>query len=190
MAKETLSVPVGENDHAAGSKNAKITLVEYGDYECPACGAAYPVVKKVQEKMGDRLNFVFRNFPLTQVHPHAQHAAEAAEIAAEGGKFWEMHDVLYENQAALDDESLILYAKKIGLDAEKFGEDLENGTYEEKVREDFMNGVESSVNQTPTFFINGTRFEGNWDYENLLKALENAGAEGSQTLTSSSGSRG
>lgn len=170
----SLSVEVGENDHSSGSKDATITLVEYGDYECPHCARAYPIVKKVQEKMGDKMRFVFRNFPLTQMHPNALHAAEASEIADKQGKYWQMHDVLYENQDALDDESLKSYAGQIGLDAGKFAADLDNDTYEEKVREDFMGGVESGVNGTPTFFINGERFDGSWEYENLLEALENA----------------
>ena len=174
MENPTLSVPVNENDHIEGPENAEITLVEYGDYECPHCGRAYSIVKKIQEQMGDKLRFVFRNFPLAQSHPHAMHAAEAAEIAAQDGKFWEMHDILYENQNALDDQSLISYAEEIGLDSDKFAEDLENDTFEEKVREDFMSGVESGVNGTPSFFINGVRYNGSWDYENLLEALENA----------------
>lgn len=169
-----LSVPVGENDYSAGSKDATVTLVEYGDYECPHCGRAYSIIKKVQETMGDKLRFVFRNFPLTQVHPNALHAAEAAEIAGKHNKYWEMHDVLFENQDALDDESLKTYAEQIELDAEKFAEELENDIFEEKVRADFMGGVESGVNGTPTFFINGARFDQSWDYESLLEALENA----------------
>lgn len=167
-----LTVAVGENDHMQGSDGARVTLVEYGDYECPHCGRAYPIVKKVQAKMGDRLRFVFRNFPLTQAHPNALHAAEATEIAAKQGKFWEMHDLLYENQDALGDESLIAYAEQLGLDVEKFKKDLRNDTFEEKVRGDFMGGVESGVNGTPTFFINGVRFDQAWDEETLLKALE------------------
>ena len=167
-----LTIPVGEDDHVQGSDGARVTLVEYGDYECPHCGSAYPIIKKVRGKMGDKLRFVFRNFPLAQAHPHALHAAEATEIAAAQGKFWEMHDTLYENQDALSDESLIAYADKIGLDVEKFREDLQNDTYEEKVRADFMGGVESGVNGTPTFFINGARFNESWDEETLLKALE------------------
>ncbi len=177
METPELTVMVGENDHAAGSANAKITLVEYGDYECPHCGRAYPVVKKIQETMGDRLRFVFRNFPLTQAHPNALHAAEASEIAAPQGKYWEMHDILFENQTALDDESLTNYAEQIGLDVEKFTENLENDTFEEKVREDFMGGVESGVNGTPTFFINGVRYNDAVDYETLLGVLENSKAQ-------------
>lgn len=167
-----LTVPVGASDHVQGPDGAPVTLVEYGDYECPHCGRAYPIVKRVQAKMGDKLRFVFRNFPLTQAHPHALHAAEAAEIAATQGKFWEMHDMLFENQNALDDESLIAYAAKIGLDVEKFREDLQNDTFEERVRENFMGGAESGVNGTPTFFVNGVRFNQPWDEETLLKALQ------------------
>ena len=178
-----LTVAVGENDHILGSEDASVTLVEYGDYECPHCGRAYWIVKKVQEKMGDRLRFVFRNFPLTQAHPNALRAAEAAEIAATQDKFWEMHNRLYENQNALDDESLIGYAKGIGLNVEKFTEDLRSDTFEEKVRADFMGGVESGVNGTPTFFINGVRFNESWDYETLLKALER-GEHASQSRAS------
>lgn len=173
MSNGELTVPVSDKDHSEGSKNAKVTLVEYGDYQCPYCGQAYPIVKKIQEAMGDKLHFVFRNFPLSQIHPHALHAAEAAEAAAAQGKFWEMHDTLYENQKRLDDESLAEYAQQIGLDVDKFVADMENGTYEEKVKADFLSGVESGVNGTPTFFINGSRFNDSWDYETLLEALQN-----------------
>lgn len=171
----TLTIEVNEEDHIQGSDSAQITLVEYGDYQCPYCGKAYPIVKKIQETLGDKMRFVFRNFPLTRIHPNALHAAEASEIAAEHGKFWEMHDLLYENQKSLDDENLVDYAESLGIGSEKFAEDLENGKYEEKVRGEFMSGIESGVNATPTFFINGVRFDNSWDYESLLNALQNAG---------------
>ncbi len=171
---ENNSLSVNAKDHVEGGGNAAVTLVEYGDYECSYCGQAYSIVKKVQEKMGDKLQFVFRNFPLTQVHPHAEKAAEASEIAAAQGKFWEMHDVLYENQNSLDEASLKDYAEQIGLDADEFAADLDGGKYEEKVRADFMGGVENAVNGTPSFFINGERLDGSWDYESLLDALQNA----------------
>lgn len=174
MPEEKLSIPVGDEDYSQGSKDAKTTLVEYGDYECSYCGQAYSIIKKVQKELGDDLRFVFRNFPLTQVHPNALHAAEAAEIAGAQGNFWEMHDALYKNQKSLDDESLKNYAAEIGLDAEKFAKDLDGDTFEEKVRTDFMNGVESGVNGTPSFFINGVRFDESWEYESLLEALKNA----------------
>lgn len=170
----TLTVEVNEEDHIQGADSAQITLVEYGDYQCPYCRKAHPIVKKIQETLGDKLRFVFRDFPLRKIHPNAEHAAEASEIAAAHGKFWEMHDLLYENQKSLEDENLIEYAESLGIDREKFAADLENGTYQKKVRDEFISGIESGVNATPTFFINGVRFDGSWDYDSLLEALENA----------------
>ena len=169
-----LTLPVGERDHAQGPADAPVTLVEYGDYECPYCGHAYPIVKEVQQRLGDRLRFVFRNFPLATMHPHAEHAAEAAETAAAQGKFWEMHDQLYEHQRALDDHSLGRYAAQIGLDVDQFARDMEAHAQEPRVKEDFLSGVRSGVNGTPTFFINGARFDDSWDAETLLAALEEA----------------
>jgi protein-disulfide isomerase len=170
MAK--LSLPVSERDHSQGNLTAPLTLVEYGDYECPYCGAAYPVVKQVQHRLENRLRFVFRNFPLTQIHPHSQSAAEAAEAAGGQGVFWEMHDTLYENQDALDDLYLVQYAANIGLDVSKFELDLTAHTYAGLVREDFLSGLHSGVNGTPTFFINGGRHDGSYDFASLLSALE------------------
>jgi protein-disulfide isomerase len=158
-----LVTPVSDADHAAGNPDAAITLVEYGDFECPHCGRAHPVLQRLQEQMGDDLRFVFRNFPLRESHPHAQHAAEAAESAAAQGDFWAMHDQLFEHQDALEDEDLLEYAAAIGLDPDAMGEDLDAGTYESKVRDDFMDGVRSGVNGTPTFFVNGRRFDGDWE---------------------------
>jgi protein-disulfide isomerase len=172
MAK--LSLPVSERDHSQGNLTAPITLVEYGDYECPYCGAAYPVVKQVQHRLENRLRFVFRNFPLTQVHPHAQSAAEAAEAAGGQSAFWEMHDILYEHQDALDDLELVQYAGTIGLDVSKFELDLTAHAYAGRVQEDFQSGVRSGVNGTPTFYINGRRHDGSYDFASLLTALEKA----------------
>ncbi len=124
--------------------------------------------------MGGKLRFVFRNFPLTQMHPHAAHAAESAEIAGVQGKFWEMHDTLFEHQKALDDRFLTQYAQTLQLDAQKFDSDLTNGTQTERVREDFLSGVRSGVNGTPTFFINGLRYEGDFDADSLLTTLQEA----------------
>jgi protein-disulfide isomerase len=169
-----LTIPVGADDHSQGAGDAPVTLVEYGDYECSYCGAAHPIVKKLQNKMGDKLRFVFRNFPLTQVHPFAEHAAEAAEVADAQGKFWEMHDALFENQDALEDENLTDYAKRVGLDGKKFIEDLQNDAFKNRIRADFTGGVESGVNGTPTFFINGVRYDQEVSYETLLAALESA----------------
>ncbi len=168
----TLTQPVSAHDHVQGPDDAPLTLVEYGDYQCPYCGAAYPVVKRVQQKLGKKLRFVFRNFPLTQAHPYALIAAEAAEAAALQGKFWEMHDLLFEQQDFLDPEMIPLWAKKIGLDLEKFGNDIRQGVVENRIKEDRQNGIRSGVNGTPTFYINGMRYDGSPDYDSMLAALE------------------
>jgi protein-disulfide isomerase len=169
-----LKPPVGAKDHMQGAAKAPVTLVEYGDYECPYCGEAYPVVKKLQEPLGDQLRFVFRNFPLAEAHPNAEHAAEAAEAAGAQGKFWEMHDLLYENQDALDDEDLVRYAKALRLDVPRFVKEMEAHTYAERVREDFSSGVKSGVNGTPTFFINGVRHDGPFDLRSMVAAIQKA----------------
>ena len=169
-----LAPPVGKRDHVRGPADAPLTLVEYGDFECPYCAAAYLIVKKVQEVMADQLRLVFRHFPLTQIHPHAQGAAEASEAAGAQGRFWEMHDLLYENQRALDPMHLLGYAEDLDLDTQRFVRELEERVYQLRVREDFMSGVRSGVNGTPAFFINGIRYEGSWDLAPLLEALEKA----------------
>jgi len=171
-----LTLPVGKRDHAQGPDDARVTLVEYGDYECPHCGRAYPIVKDVRRRLGSKLRFVFRNFPLSESHPHAQHAAEAAEGAAAQGRFWEMHDALFENQQALDDTHLVRYAAKLGLDAKAFERELRAHDHKARVREDFISGVRSGVNGTPTFFINGVRFDDSWDPDTLTNALKAAAA--------------
>ena len=169
-----LTLPVGERDHVQGPATAPVTLVEYGDYQCPYCGQAYPIVKELQEQLGKKLRFVFRNFPLSTMHPYAEHAAEAAETAGADGKFWEMHDTLYENQEALDDEDLVQYATALGLDPSRFTTDLAKHTKAARVREDFMSGARSGVNGTPTFFINGVRHDDSFELASLLKAMEAA----------------
>jgi protein-disulfide isomerase len=176
-----LTVPVADRDHIQGNASAPLTLVEYGDYECPYCGAAYPIVKEVQARMGDQLRFVFRNFALTQVHPHAKVAAEAAEAAGSQGKFWEMHDMLYEHQDALDPVHLYRYATTLGLDIPEFDRDLTEHRHAARVREDFMGGVRSGVNGTPTFFINGERHDGAYDLDSLMAALQAAQQQGGIT---------
>src|SRR5258705_463708 len=130
----------------------------------------------IQEHMGDRMRLVFRNFPLTTMHPNAQHAAEAAEAAGAQGKFWEMHDYLFEHQNQLDDADLIKYSAEIGLDAKRFKQDLQGHAFAARVREDFQSGVRSGVNGTPTFFINGVRHDGPWDLETLTEAILAAAA--------------
>jgi protein-disulfide isomerase len=170
-----LTQPVSEDrDHIQGPAEAAVTLVEYGDYECPYCGAAYPIIKEVQERMGERLRFVFRNFPITTSHPHAEQAAEAAEAAAAQGRFWEMHDLFYENQQRLGDEDLHAYAEQLGLEVEQFDEELAEHVHAPRVREDFMSGVRSGVNGTPTFYINGLRYDDSYELDTLLAALERA----------------
>jgi len=169
-----LTVPVSQRDHQQGPATAPVTLVEYGDYECPYCGEAYPIVKEIQRRLSDRLRFVFRNFPLTQSHPHAQHAAEAAEAAAAQGKFWEMHDSLFEHQQALDDAHLVHYAATLQLDQEKFEREMTEHIYAPRVREDFLSGVRSGVNGTPTFYINEVRHDDSYALEMLLAAIEDA----------------
>ncbi len=168
-----LTVPVGPRDHATGPHDAPVTLVEYGDFQCPHCGRAYPIVKDIVRTLGAKLRFVFRNFPLTRIHPEAEHAAEAAEAAEKQGAFWQMHDRLFERQFALDDDHLIEYATELGLNAERIRGELEAGTYAGRVRDDFMSGVKSGVNGTPTFFINGVRYDESWDRDSLLGALKN-----------------
>jgi protein-disulfide isomerase len=173
-----LTVPVtADRDHIQGPADAAVTLVEYGDYECPYCGAAYPIIKQVQDRMGQRLRFVFRNFPITTSHPHAEHAAEAAEAAATQGRFWPMHDVLFENQKHLGDRDLRGYAETVGLDLERFDRELADHAHAARVREDFRSGVRSGVNGTPTFYINGVRYDDSYELATLLAALERAAAE-------------
>ena len=170
-----LTTPVAEDrDHIQGPADAAVTLVQYGDYECPYCGAAYPIIREVQARMRERLRFVFRNFPITTSHPHAEQAAEAAEAAAAQGRFWEMHDLLYENQKRLRDDDLHAYAEKLGLDVELFDAELAEHVHAARVREDFMSGVRSGVNGTPTFYIDGVRHDDSYDLETLLGALERA----------------
>ena len=172
-----LTMPVSaERDHIQGPEDAPATLVEYGDYECPYCGAAYPIIKEVQGRMGERLRFVFRNFPITTSHPHAEQAAEAAEAAASQARFWEMHDLLYENQQALRVEDLHAHAGRLSLDVATFERELAEHVHAARVREDFMSGVRSGVNGTPTFYVNGVRHDGSYDLETLLGVLEEAAA--------------
>src|SRR2546428_2999205 len=169
-----LVLPVGPRDHAKGPANAPATLVEYGDYECPHCGRAHPIVRSIQRALGERLRFVFRNFPLTEAHPNAENAAEVAEAAGTQGKFWEMHDELFDHQDALESSDLIGMAAGIGLDSHKVAAELKSHVYAARVREDFMSGVRSGVNGTPTFFLDGVRYDGPWDRRDLLAVVEAA----------------
>jgi protein-disulfide isomerase len=172
--RHTLTFPVGPRDHRQGPDDAPLTLVEYGDYECPSCGRAFPFVKEVRRHFGPRLRFVFRNFPLADSHPHALAAAEAAECAAAQGRFWEMHDQLFEHQRALGTVQLVGYARAIGADVARFERDLADHAHRPRVQEDFDSGVHSGVRGTPTFYVNGVRHDGSWDAAGLIDALERA----------------
>ena len=171
VAGPQLVQPATERDHIIGPINAPVTMVEYGDYECPYCGAAFPQVKEVQRVMGERLCFVFRHFPLTRSHPHAQQAAEAAECANAQAWFWPMHEMLFENQQSLGYRNLLTYAALLDLDVDRFAHELAGHVHAGRVREDFLSGVRSGVNGTPTFFINGRRHDGGYDAASLLRAM-------------------
>jgi protein-disulfide isomerase len=168
----TLKVPVTPEDHIQGDPDAELTLVEYGDYECPHCGRAYGIVKRVQKHFGRRLRFVFRNFPLTQIHPNAQTAAETTEFAGAHGRFWEMHDRIFENQDRLGLPLLFALAEELGLDPQDLRAALTAGEFEPRVRRDFLSGVRSGVNGTPTFFLGEQRHDGPWEFDDLVRALE------------------
>jgi protein-disulfide isomerase len=169
-----LTPQVSHRDHIQGPDTASVTLVEYGDYECPYCGEAFPIVNAIQKRLGKRLRYVFRHFPLTTAHPHAAPAAEAAEAAGAQGRFWEMHDTLYEHQDALEDEDLLEYATELDLDVSRFSGDMAEHRHAARIREDFTSGVRSGVNGTPSFFINGIRHDGGYDLATLLAAIEEA----------------
>jgi protein-disulfide isomerase len=170
----TLKIPIGSLDHIQGNAKATCTLLEYGDYECPHCGAAYPLVKQIQKHFGKRLRFVFRNFPLTQMHPNAQAAAEVAEFAESKGRFWEMHDLLFENQDRLGPDLFAELAASLGLDAGEMHRALAKKTFADRVRADFGGGVRSGVNGPPTFFINSQRYDGSMDFDSMVQAIDKA----------------
>jgi protein-disulfide isomerase len=169
-----LTPPVSKRDHIRGLFTAPYTLLEFGDYECPFCGAAYPIVEEVRQQMGDQLRFVFRHFPLVNMHPHALAAAEAAEAAGAQGRFWEMHDQLYEHQDALEPDDLLAYAEAIGLDLVRFARDIDAGVHTQRIQEDLESGLRSGVQGTPTFYINGVQHRGSYDVDSLMQALQTA----------------
>ena len=182
MTQSTLRPDVGADDQVLGPDDAPVTLVEYGDFQCPHCARAHRVLTQVLKRLGGRVRFVFRHFPLAESHPDAVHAAEASEsVAAQAGEeaFWRMHDLMYDHQRdsddSLDDAHLVRYAEQAGADPATVALDLSADAYEEKVKSSFMSGVRSGVNGTPTFFINGTRFEGEWtNADTFIAALEEA----------------
>jgi protein-disulfide isomerase len=167
-----LKTPITQNDHIRGSAHAPITLVEYGDYECPHCALAHPIVNQVQLSFGGRMRFVFRHFPLTEVHPHAEIAAECAEFAGAAGRFWDMHDALFENQNRLSVTTIFLIGEELGLPEAAIRSALETGQYRNKVRSEFMGGIRSGVNGTPAFFINGVRHDSVYDYASLVSGIQ------------------
>lgn len=167
----SLRIPVSNKDHIEGNPEARIELVEYGDYQCPYCGEAYQEIKKVQKHLGKDLKFVFRNFPLTDAHQYALGAAIAAEIAGDMGKFWEMHDTLYENQEALEDADIIEYAQQLGLDIDKFESHFSDSKYENKIEDQMEGGLRSGVNGTPSFFVNGQKYEGDYTAQSIIEYI-------------------
>jgi protein-disulfide isomerase len=169
-----LTPPVGERDRARGPADAPVTLVEFGDYDCPYTVRAHAVVRGLRRRLGDRMRFVYRAFPLTQIHAHAQSAAEASEAAAAQGKFWPMHDRLFEAHRRLEDEDLRRYAAEVGLDTGRFDEEMAEHAHAGRVREDLQSALASGAPGTPAFFINGVRHRGSHDLETLLEAMEEA----------------
>jgi protein-disulfide isomerase len=166
-----LSNPVGPDDHASGPSDAKLTLVEYGDYQCPYCGQAFPIVEQLRKDFADSMRFVFRNLPLADVHPHAEAAAEVAEAVALQGKFWEIHDTLFENQRDLSDKALRRYIEEVGANVDDVTKALAGGGPRDRVEADFEGAIRSGANGTPTFFVNGARYDGSWQYEPFFEFL-------------------
>lgn len=171
-----LSQDVGAEDHVQGQSDAIYTLVEYGDYQCPSCGEAVPIIRAIQKHFGNKLRFVFRNFPLEQ-HAFAEKAAETAEFAAGEGKFWEMHDALFENQTEFEDELFPELAKKLGLKWEALDKALAAGTFAERVKKDLQSGEKSGVRGTPSFYINGKLHEGSFGYEEMMSSIQRSPAK-------------
>jgi protein-disulfide isomerase len=168
----TLKTSINKSDHVRGPMKAAVTLVEYGDYQCPHCGMAHPIVNQVQDYFRNSLRFVFRHFPLTEAHPLAEVAAESAEFAGTAGLFWEMHDALFENQSILSLPTIFMIADRLRLPEAPLRNALETGQCTDKVRGDFMSGVRSGVNGTPAFFINGERHDGSYEFDSLASAIQ------------------
>ncbi len=169
-----LAVPVSERDHSQGPATAAIVLVQYGDYECPYTRQSTTVVRAIQQQLGDQLRFVFRNFPLTEIHPHALHAALAAEAAAAQGKFWQMHDYIFHHQHTLADSDLEQFAEAVGLDMQQYARAMAEQRALARIEEDVEGGERSRVQGTPTFFINEVLYRGSWEQDALLAALQAA----------------
>jgi protein-disulfide isomerase len=167
-----LAIPVGAGDHVLGPAHAPVTIVEYGDFECPICKQTAPGLKLLRERFADRLRFAFRHFPLEEVHPHAMLAAEAAEAAAAQGRFWEMHDLLFEHQSHLDLKHLHRYAERLELDLSRFGAEMDEHVYVQRVREHIESGRRSHVRGTPGLFLNGRIQDASFGLKALVAATE------------------
>jgi formate/nitrite transporter FocA (FNT family)/protein-disulfide isomerase len=186
-AKQGLAEPVSADDHVRGPDDAAVTLVQYGDFECPNCGTVHPIVERLLDHLDGELRYVYRHFPLTEVRPNAKRAAEAAEAAGAQGAFWPMYDRLYEHQDALATEDLREHAAALDLDTERFVQELDESAHEDRVRADFESGIESGVNGAPTFFIDGERYEGRHGFDALLDAIVDAGDLADDPQASASG---
>lgn len=171
LAVSRLLLPIQPEDHVEGSPNARYTLVEYGDYECPRCGSLFLTIRQLHKQFGEEVRLVFRHYPLSGIHPHAQKAAEAAEAAGAQNHFWGMHDLLFEHQDALRAKDLYRYSGQLGLDTKRFRSELEAHAWEERVRDDFRRGVANGVYGTPGLFINGIRYNGGLDLASILNKL-------------------
>jgi len=181
-----LKNPVTERDHASGSATAPVTLIEYGNFECVHCGKVYPTIKHVREVLGDNLRFVFRQFPNDQTHPHSLRAAEAAESAAAQQKFWGMYDQLFSHQTALEDRDLSRYAKRIGLNLERFDHDMTEHSFLQQIDSDYQRMLfDEHITGTPTLYLNDDRYTGATDFESLLNAIKLADTDGRIELSES-----
>ena len=169
-----LTIPVGDDDHVRGPEQAPVTLVEYGDYQCPYCGMAYPIVNDLLRLRSESVRFVFRHFPLTNVHPYAELAAEVAEAAGSRDRFWPMHDWLFEHQRNINPRHLMVGVEQIGLPADVIARETSAHRYIDRIRRDFVGGVRSGVNGTPTFYVNGVRHDGGYTLDELLEAVDEA----------------
>lgn len=179
----TLKNPVNDQDHVAGPASAVVTLVEYGNFECIHCGQTYPILKQVRSLLSNDLRFVFRHFPTVQTHPHSVRAAEAAEAAGAQGRFWEMHDELFTHQTALEDRDLMRYARRIGLDLDKFSQALSESIFLSQIQAGYERSLfDEHITGTPTVYLNGTRYTGSTDLQTLLEAIKESDTTGQISL--------
>ncbi|MEB3359619.1 MAG: thioredoxin domain-containing protein [Synechococcales bacterium] len=170
-AISVLALPISQRDHIQGATTAPFSLVQYGDYQCPHSGAIYPILQSLLQELGDQVCFAYRHFPRSNIHPDAQHAAEAAEAAASQEKFWQMHDCLFTHQHALGNGYLVDYAALIGLNVQQFLREMGSDLHVNRVWEDMVSGTRSGVRQTPTLFVNGSRYSGEWSEGSLRQTL-------------------